>query len=85
MGIKRVSIRTLPSGERVRHYPPCDKYPEGRMELIRDTSPLRERILARIDERKSRQAQRADRHADRVALKKERQQAKGLPSDKSPI
>lgn len=47
MGEKRPSIRTLPSGERARHLPPDELHPEGQLVLIRDGSPLLDRIKAR--------------------------------------
>ena len=44
MGSKRPSIRTLPSGERVMHYP------DGHQELIRDSSPISDMLGCREEE-----------------------------------
>ena len=45
MGKFRVSIRTLSSGERVRHYPPDDYHPEGRLVLIREGGSVLDPVL----------------------------------------
>jgi hypothetical protein len=45
MGKSRVSIRTLSTGERVRHYPPDDYHPEGRMVLIREEGSVLDPLL----------------------------------------
>ena len=46
MGDKRPSVRTLPDGYQVTHYPPDDKHPSGKMVLCAGQSRLRERLLA---------------------------------------
>jgi hypothetical protein len=47
MGQTRVSIRTLPSGEKVYHYPPTEEFPEGRTVLINDESALASHLESR--------------------------------------
>lgn len=54
MGKTRVSVRTLPSGERVRHYPPDDEHPEGKMVLIQDEDTL---IAQAVSERQEQNAE----------------------------
>ena len=85
MGEKRVSIRTLPSGERVRHSPPEAQHPQGRMYLIRDSSPLRDMLDAQLEQDKARHEELKAVHAERIAVKKQMQQAKGLSPEKSVI
>lgn len=85
MGEKRVSVRTLPGGERVYHYPPDPEHPEGRQVLLRDSSPVRQRLDALRPEHQRRQAELNDAHLARVRVKRARQRHKGLPSEKSPI
>lgn len=50
MGKNRVSVRTLPSGEQVRHYPPDEDFPEGRTVLINTGSALISELDARRDQ-----------------------------------
>ena len=85
MGEKRVSIRTLSDGTTVRHSPPDDLHPEGRMDLIRETSPLREELTARHDDNKTRHEELQAIHNERIARKKAIHAAKGLPPEKSPL
>lgn len=83
MGDKRVSIRTLPSGEKVHHHPPDDKHPEGKMVLIRETSPLRDRLEAALEDNQRRHEDLQAKHTERIEAKKAEQAAKGLPPEKS--
>ena len=85
MGNKRPSTRTLPSGEKVRSLPPSPGHPEGHEVLIRDSSPLRERLDARKEDNQRRHAVLAARHAERVEVKRAAQAEKGLAPEKSPI
>ena len=85
MGEKRVSTRTLPDGTVVRHSPPDDEHPEGRLDLIRETSPLRDELVNRQRVNKARQEELRAIHAERIARKKAIHAAKGLPPEKSPL
>lgn len=85
MGDKRVSIRTLDDGTVVRHSPPDDEHPDGRMDLVRESSPLRDELLNRRDDNKSRHEELKAIHEQRIAAKKAVQRDKGLPAEKSPI
>jgi len=85
MGEQRVSIRTLDDGTVVRHSPPDDEHPEGRMDLVTETSPLREELVGRRDDNKARQEELRALHAKRIADKKAAQAARGLPPEKSPL
>jgi hypothetical protein len=79
MGNKQVSIRTLPDGSRVYHHP------DGKQFLIREHSPLRERLNARHTTDKARHALLKAKHKVRVAAKKRRMMAKGVPPEKQHI
>lgn len=83
MGSKRPSTRTLPSGEQVTHYPPDEEHPEGRMNLIRTGSPLREKLDARLESNQERLAELEQANADAVQAKKDIQDGKGMPPEKS--
>lgn len=72
MGDKRVSIRTLPTGEKVKHHPPTDTHPEGRMVLIMETSPLKERLTAALADNQAAQKQLKERAAARLKAKQDR-------------
>lgn len=85
MGDKRVSVRTLPSGEQVNHYPPDPRHPDGKQVLIPGPSALKERILAARSHRKVRHLAIHQGHIDRIKVKVASQKAKGLPAEKSPI
>lgn len=85
MGEKRISKRTLDSGEQVIHHPPDDQHPEGKMVLVRTGSPLRERLDAALEDNQTRHAEIHQAHADRIEAKKVAQFDRGLPSEKSPI
>lgn len=83
MGEKRASIRTLDSGEKVRHFPPDDQHPEGKMVLLRETSPLRDRLEAALEDNQRRHEALQAAHMERIETKKADQAAKGLPPEKS--
>lgn len=85
MGDKRVSTRTLPSGETCLHHPPDDQHPDGKLVLVRDCSPLRDKINDTRDEKKSRHDDLNAVHEVRINNKLARHKAKGLPPEKSPI
>jgi hypothetical protein len=85
VGDKRVSIRTLPSGERVQHHPPDDRHPDGMLVLIPEGSALREKLDAQREEKRERHVAIHEGHQERVVTKVAAQQVKGLPSEKSPI
>lgn len=82
MGDKRLSIRTLPSGEHVMHHPPDKQHPEGMQVLIRDCSPLRERHEARLQEHRRCHAELKAVHHDHIHIKNAVQKAKGVPAEK---
>lgn len=79
MGTKRISIRTLPDGSKVKHHPPDEQHPDGKLVLIRETSPLRDRLEAQMEDNERRHRQLKDRQARRLQAKKDRQQNKGRP------
>lgn len=83
MGDKRISTRTLPSGERVHHFPPDEQHPEGKMVLLRETSPLRDRLEAQLEDNQRRHEALQAVHMERIEAKKSDQAAKGLPPEKS--
>lgn len=85
MGDKRPSVRTLPSGEKVMHHPPCEEHPEGKLVLIRDCSPLRDKLDEMLGDHQERHDELKAIHGQRIAAKQAVQQAKGLPAEKSPI
>lgn len=85
MGDKRVSIRTLPSGEKVQHHPPDHRHPDGMLVLIREGSALRDKLHHQRDEKRARHAEIHEGHRQRIVAKVAAQQAKGLPGEKSPI
>jgi hypothetical protein len=86
MGDKRVSIRTLPSGEKVRHYPPDEAHPEGKMMLTADTpSPLCERLDNAIPGCMTRQGEQQAALQARIAIKQAAEQAAGVPPEKTVV
>lgn len=85
MGEKRVSVRTLPSGEKVLHHPPDDAHPDGKMVLIRDSNAATAALEATMDEFTERHDELKQAHFDRIETKKAAQRAKGLPAEKSPF
>jgi hypothetical protein len=82
MGDKKVTIRTLPSGERVYHHPPDRLHPEGRQVLIRERSPLRDRLDARQPIDKARHAELKAHHQGKAATKRNRALSRGMPPEK---
>jgi hypothetical protein len=86
MGDKRVSIRTLPSGEKVRHYPADEAHPEGKMRLLADdsTSPLCVRLNEAIPDCLTRQAQQQAALQERIAVKQAAEKAApAVPPEKT--
>lgn len=77
MGNKRNSIRTLADGSKATHKP------DGTMYLIRDRSPLREKLAAAREKKQRRHEAIHARHLQRIEVKKNKQQ--DLPNEKSVI
>lgn len=71
MGEKKVSIRTLDSGEQVRHEPPDEDHPDGKMTLIPGQSALRERLEDSAEDKRERLAELANRQRNRLRSKQE--------------
>jgi hypothetical protein len=55
------------------------------LDLIRETSPLRDELANRQQDNKARQEELRAIHAERIARKKAIHAAKGLPPEKSPL
>lgn len=85
MGDKRVSKRTLSDGLTALHYPPDDQHPEGKLVLLRDSSPVRDHLNERHEHHQARHEDLKATHTGRTEVKIARGQAKGLPHEKSPI
>lgn len=85
MGDKRVSKRTLDSGETVLHHPPDDAHPDGKMVLTDRVSPLKERMDAALEENQRRHEEITQGHLDRIETKRTLQIEKGLPPEKSAV
>lgn len=85
MGDKRVSQRTLDSGEVVTHYPPDDEHPEGKMELVEGDSVLRAAMVEAAPELQVQQDEIAMAQVAAIEDKRARQKRKGLPPEKSPV
>lgn len=83
MGKTRITTRTLASGERVRHYPPSEGFPDGRMVLINDGSSISDDLDARREEHEAiRQDQRVIAQSQ-VSAKKEADAAyPAVPAEK---
>ncbi len=69
----------------MEHHPPDDAHPGGRMNLIRETSPLREQLEASLSENRARHQALTQALLDRIDVKKVAQDDKGLPPEKSAI
>lgn len=82
MGKKRVSVRTTKDGIRARHYPPDETHPDGRLVMLRDTSPLREMLKSGRHAAHIQLMQLRDRHRQRIVFKKAKLTQDGIPSDK---
>ena len=69
-----MSIHELPSGERVHVHPPTRRFPNGKKVLVRDhaNSPLRKRMMAKLDENIARKQELRDEHARRLQAKRDR-------------
>jgi hypothetical protein len=85
VGNQRVTVRTLPDGSKVNHYPPDERHPQGKMVLIHDHSPLKARHDAMLADKKRRHKVLKAVHTTRIAFKKAKQKANGWPAEKSPI
>ena len=77
MGDKKVSIRTLPDGSKVYHHP------DGKQFLIRESSPLRDKLNARVDLDRTRHAALKLAHRTKALAKSWRQRDRGVPPEKS--
>lgn len=85
MGEQRISKRTLGSGEQVLHHPPDDAHPDGKQVLIREGSPLKDRLDASLADNQAAHQELMAAHTERIEVKKASQAAQGLPPDKSAI
>lgn len=80
MGNKRPSVRTLPTGERVVHYP------DGHQKLIQDHSPVRDMLDYRSNELDAADAALTEQRIAAVTEKQEALDAGSpVPADKRPI
>jgi hypothetical protein len=85
MGNKRPSVRTLPSGERVTHYPPDPEHPKGKMVLLRENSSLRDTLNASATEDQAACNALWYAQQERIEAKQEAQKVAGLPPEKSVV
>lgn len=80
MGNKRPSVRTLPTGEKVMHYP------DGHQKLIVEHSPLRDMLDSRAGELDAASAALTEQRLAAVTEKQESLDAGNpVPADKRPI
>lgn len=82
MGEKKETIRTLASGEKVRHLPPDDRHPHGKMILVPGPCPVRRKLHHKLDEHKLRSAGLRAAHRRKLEHKQARMDAKGFPKEK---
>jgi hypothetical protein len=86
MGAKRVSVRTLPSGEKVTHYPPDDAHPEGKMVLLSaPENNLRQRLADQLPTNRAECDRIKQELFDRIEVKRTAQEEHGVPPEKSAI
>jgi methylphosphotriester-DNA--protein-cysteine methyltransferase len=85
VGDKRISKRTLDSGETVLHHPPDEAHPEGKQVLTDRVSPLKERLEAALEDNQRRHQEIGQVHLDRIEVKRAAQAEKGLPPEKSAV
>jgi hypothetical protein len=85
MGNQRTSIRTLPDGYKVRHYPPDELHPEGMQVMLPGQSPLCERLNSSLSADMATQQDICYAMWDRVEAKQAAQRAAGLPPEKSVV
>lgn len=82
MGEKQESIRTLPTGEKVRHFPPDKRHPLGKMVLIRTESPVRVKLNRKLSEHKLRADGLRAAHRRKLEFKHKLMDKKGFPHEK---
>lgn len=66
------TVRTLDSGEKVKHFLADERHPEGRKVLIPGASPLRERLLAECADAEAAHTELAERDHHRRCQARER-------------
>jgi hypothetical protein len=82
MGAKKVTIRTLPDGSKVYHHPPDRLHLDGKQVLIRERSPLRDRLNHRLPFDRARHAELKAKHKNKVVAKRQRALSRGMPPEK---
>jgi hypothetical protein len=85
MGNKRPSIRTLPDGYKVRHLPPDEAHPDGKMMMLGGQSPLTQRLDDAAPANLAAQQVLDKAMQARITVKQALQRAKGLPPEKSHV
>ena len=85
MGTKKVTVRTLPTGEKVYDHPPTEAFPGGRQVLV-PTTVVADQLAARDEEFADAEAVRAEGFRQAIAAKRASLAAHpAVPRDKSPI
>lgn len=84
MGDKKVSKRTLPSGEEVFHHPPDKDHPDGKQVLVRDphASPMRRKLNDALGTNKAAHEELHQRRREAIERKRAAEDAAGVPPDK---
>jgi hypothetical protein len=82
VGDKRISIRTLPTGEKVEHHPSDHRHPDGKLVLIPGICPLKERHANMLGRHREHQRTLREGHQARALTKRELQRRGGIPAEK---
>ena len=82
MGDNKETIRTLPSGEKVRHLPPDKRHPLGKMILIPGESPVRAKLNRKLPEHKLRADGLRAAHRRKLEFKQARMDKNSYPHEK---
>lgn len=83
MGAKKITTRTLETGEQVYHHPANDEFPDGR-EVLVPTRTIADRLAARQEEFEEAEKARQERLLQEIAAKRESLAAHpAVPADKT--
>lgn len=86
MGEKRISVRTLPDGTKVRHHPPDERHPDGKMVLVRQgPNGLQQHFREHEEEHRAAIEEMRQQHLAAVNRLRDLHEKGGLPPSKRSI
>lgn len=83
---QKPKVVVLDSGEKIIQNPPDDQHPDGKKILIKESSPMRDKLNGLLEDHKAQHAEIHQGNRDRLVAKQEKQAAyPAVPPEKRPV